>query len=125
MSQDNPKVSVIIPVYNTEKYLRECLDSVVNQTLKDIEIICVDDGSTDSSPEILREYAAKGIKGIKADFFDSEDQITMSDLREIYRICAEAHLMLNCHSAGKPTGERIPMSSTGRQSGARNTVNTL
>ena len=59
MSQDNPKVSVIIPVYNTEKYLRECLDSVVNQTLKDIEIICVDDGSTDSSPEILREYAAK------------------------------------------------------------------
>ena len=59
MSQDNPKVSVVIPVYNAEKYLRECLDSVVNQALKDIEIICVDDGSTDSSPEILREYAAK------------------------------------------------------------------
>ena len=56
---DQPKVSVIIPVYNTEKYLRECLNSVVNQTLKDIEIICVDDGSTDSSPEILREYAEK------------------------------------------------------------------
>ncbi len=49
-----PKVSVIIPVYNVEKYLRECLDSVVNQTLKDIEIICVDDGSTDSSLEILK-----------------------------------------------------------------------
>lgn len=59
MSQDYPKVSVIIPVYNTEKYLRECLDSVVNQTLKDIEIICVDDGSTDGSLEILREYEAK------------------------------------------------------------------
>ena len=59
MSQENPKVSVIIPVYNTEKYLHECLDSVVNQTLKDIEIICVDDGSTDSSRVILREYAAK------------------------------------------------------------------
>ena len=57
MSQ--PKVSVIIPVYNAEKYLRECLDSVVNQTLKDIEIICVDDGSTDGSPAILREYEAK------------------------------------------------------------------
>ena len=56
---NQPKVSVIIPVYNTEKYLRECLDSVVNQTLKDIEIICVDDGSTDGSLAILREYEAK------------------------------------------------------------------
>ena len=53
------KVSVIIPVYNVEKYLRECLDSVVNQTLKDIEIICVNDGSTDNSLEILKEYAQK------------------------------------------------------------------
>lgn len=51
-----PKISVIIPVYNVEKYLRECLDSVVNQTLKDIEIICVNDGSTDNSLEILKEY---------------------------------------------------------------------
>lgn len=48
----NPKVSVIIPVYNVEKYLRQCLDSIINQTLKEIEIICVDDGSTDSSLEI-------------------------------------------------------------------------
>lgn len=55
----DPKVSVIIPVYNAEKYLRECLDSVVNQTLKEIEIICVDDGSTDSSLAILKEYAEK------------------------------------------------------------------
>ena len=54
-----PLVSVIIPVYNSENYLRECLDSVVNQTLKDIEIICVDDGSTDHSLGILREYAKK------------------------------------------------------------------
>ena len=54
-----PKVSVIIPVYNVEKYLRECLDSIVNQTLREIEIICVDDGSTDGSPEILREYGEK------------------------------------------------------------------
>lgn len=50
------KVSVVIPVYNGEKHLRQCLDSVCNQTLKDIEIICVDDGSTDSSYEILQEY---------------------------------------------------------------------
>lgn len=50
------KVSIIIPCYNVEKYLRQCLDSVVNQTLKDIEIICLNDGSTDSTLEILREY---------------------------------------------------------------------
>ena len=54
-----PKVSVIIPIYNVEEYLRACLDSVLNQTLGDIEIICVDDGSTDCSAMILAEYAAK------------------------------------------------------------------
>ena len=54
-----PKVSVIIPVYNVEDYLRQCLDSVINQTLKDIEIICVDDGSTDNSLQIFREYEQK------------------------------------------------------------------
>ena len=52
-----PKVSVVIPVYNAEKYLRECLDSIVNQTFTDIEVICVDDGSTDDSISILEEYA--------------------------------------------------------------------
>ena len=52
------KISLIVPVYNTEKYLRECLDSLTAQTLSDIEIVCVNDGSTDSSPAILDEYAA-------------------------------------------------------------------
>ena len=51
------KISVIIPVYNDEKFLGECLDSVSNQTLDDIEIICINDGSTDSSLEILNEYS--------------------------------------------------------------------
>lgn len=62
---EGPLVSVIIPVYNVSEYLRECLDSVINQTFKDIEIICVNDGSTDDSPSILEEYAAKDgrIKG--------------------------------------------------------------
>lgn len=54
-----PKVSIVVPIYNVEKYLRQCLDSIVSQTLKDIEIICVDDGSTDSSPDIIREYMEK------------------------------------------------------------------
>ena len=52
------KVSVVIPVYNVEKYLRQCLDSVINQTLKEIEIIIVNDGSKDSSLSIIKEYAA-------------------------------------------------------------------
>ena len=53
------KVSVIIPIYNVSEYLRECLDSVIGQTLQELEIICVNDGSTDNSLEIIREYAAK------------------------------------------------------------------
>lgn len=53
------KVSVIIPVYNEEVYLRECLDSVLIQTLKDIEVLCIDDGSTDHSLQVLQEYAVK------------------------------------------------------------------
>lgn len=54
----NPKVSVIIPVYNSSEYLRTCLDSIINQTLQNIEIICIDDGSTDSSLDIIKEYAS-------------------------------------------------------------------
>ena len=53
------KVSVIIPVYNVEKYLRECIDSILNQTLHELELICVDDGSTDGSLEILQAYEKK------------------------------------------------------------------
>jgi len=55
----NIKVSIIVPVYNVEKYLRQCLDSLINQTLQEIEIICVDDGSTDNSSNILSDYAQK------------------------------------------------------------------
>ena len=53
------KVSIVVPIYNVEKYLRQCLDSIVNQTLSDIEIICVNDGSKDSSPDIIMEYVNK------------------------------------------------------------------
>ncbi len=97
MSDLSPLVSIIVPVYNVEKYLRECLDSLVNQTLTNIEIICINDASPDNSLAILKEYADKdkriviidlpenrrqggarncGIKIAKADyisFVDSDD----------------------------------------------------
>lgn len=105
------KVSVIIPVYNVEKYLRQCLDSVAAQTLKDIEVICVDDGSTDSSFEIVKEYAEKDsrfiavkqenggagaarnnglrrAKGKYLSFLDSDDFFDENMLMEAYN-CAE------------------------------------
>ncbi len=101
------KVSVIIPVYNVEKYLRECLESVVRQTLRDIEIICVDDGSTDGSPDILREFAQndkrfviisqsnqgqgvarnKGIENAKGEyiaFVDPDDWIEVDAFEKLY-----------------------------------------
>jgi len=80
------KVSIVIPVYNAERYLKECIESALNQTYKDIEVIAVDDGSTDGSPEILNGYSDKikiitkenggtasalnlGIKNMKGEWF--------------------------------------------------------
>lgn len=111
------KVSVIIPVYNTEKYLRQCLDSVINQTLKEIEIICVNDGSTDNSLSILEEYAKqdkrikvidqvnKGlgaarntallkIKGEYVYFLDSDDYIDLNALSTLYKFSCENDLQI-------------------------------
>ena len=99
-------VSVIIPVYNVEKYLEECLDSVCNQTLANIEIICVNDGSTDGSVDILNAYAEKDDRikiisqsnqglgasrnnGLKASsgkyilFLDSDDYIDLTSLEKL------------------------------------------
>ena len=57
------KVSVIVPVYNTEKYLNECLESIISQSLQEIEVICIDDGSTDGSYSILGKFAKRNKKG--------------------------------------------------------------
>lgn len=56
MSHSNPEVSVILPVYNSERYLRQAVDSIINQTLRDFELIIINDGSTDQSGSILHEY---------------------------------------------------------------------
>lgn len=110
-----PKISVIIPVYNVENYLNECLDSVVNQTFEDIEIITVDDGSTDKSLSILKKYwrhdsrftiisqenkglsAARnaGLKIAKGEyiyFLDSDDYIELDALQELYAQASEKDL---------------------------------
>lgn len=101
------KVSVIVPVYNVENYLKECLDSLINQTLTDIEIICVNDGSTDNSLDILEEYQSKdsrikiitkenaglgagrntGLKHIQGEyvsFIDSDDFLRLDAYEKLY-----------------------------------------
>jgi len=74
------KVSVIIPVYNTKDYLHQCLDSLVNQTLEDIEILVVDDGSTDGSTEIIKEYAQNYPQKFKAFYKENGGQAAARNL---------------------------------------------
>jgi glycosyltransferase involved in cell wall biosynthesis len=73
-------VSVIVPVYNTERYLQRCLDSLVQQTLEELEIILVDDGSTDASGQILTEYEIKYPKRIKVYTKENGGQATARNL---------------------------------------------
>lgn len=102
-----PQISVVVPVYNVEKYLRECLDSLANQTFEDFEVICVNDGSDDSSLDILEEYASederfkivsqenKGLSGARNTgmnyikgryllFLDSDDWLELNALELLY-----------------------------------------
>jgi glycosyltransferase involved in cell wall biosynthesis len=102
---DKPTVSVIIPVYNSEKYLKKCLDSIVNQTLKNIEIIIINDGSNDNSEDIVKsykdtriKYIAQENKGVSAarnlgmdiatgkyiSFIDSDDWVDLDFLEKLY-----------------------------------------
>lgn len=64
------------------------------------------DLDTPEERQVLVEWANKGIKGIKADFFDSEDPDTLAGFKAIYEMAADNHLIVNCHGASKPTGER-------------------
>ena len=105
-----PAVSVVVPVFNTKRYLPECLDSLINQSLKDVEIICVNDGSTDGSLEVLRRYAEsdarvkvldqknsfagvarnEGMKRARGEyviFCDSDDYIAVDALEKMYIQC--------------------------------------
>ena len=66
MESQKIKLSIVVAVYNLEKYLPRCLDALVNQTLQEIEILCVDDGSTDSAPQIIDEYEKKYPEKVKA-----------------------------------------------------------
>lgn len=110
-----PLISVIIPIYNVAPYLRKCLDSLKNQTMKQIEVVCIDDGSTDSSGEIADEYASqewpifriihtenrglsaarnRGIDEAKAEwimFVDSDDWVD----RDFCRVPYEAAINMN------------------------------
>lgn len=109
---NNIKISIIIAIYNNEQYLRQCLDSIVNQTLKEIEIICVNDGSTDNSLNILKEYASTDkritiinqenkkpgvaknkalelVKGEYTGFVDSDDWVELTMFEELYKKAKE------------------------------------
>ncbi len=102
MEKENIKISVVIPCYNVEKYIDDCLKSVLNQTFKDYEVICVNDGSMDNTLEILKKYDVKIInqdnKGVSAArnsgvlnskgeyiaFIDSDDWVDNNYLEKLY-----------------------------------------
>ena len=87
----SPKISVVIPVYNVEQYLAQCLDSIVNQTLKDIEIICINDGSADNSLNILNEYSNKDSRIKVCSFETSNGPLTA---RKTGVECAEGEYIM-------------------------------
>ena len=75
---NNPTISVLVPCYNVEKYLRQCLDSIINQTFEDLEIICLNDGSKDGTLDIITEYAARDRRFIVVDKPNSGYGATMN-----------------------------------------------
>lgn len=127
----HPVVSVIVPVFNTERYLPECLDSLIGQSLRDIEIICVDDGSTDGSLGILRRYAEddarikvfsqrnsfagvarnEGMRRALGEyimFCDSDDYIASDALEKMYAQCKQDNADI-CVCAGERFYEHLDL----------------
>ncbi|MFK8009448.1 MAG: glycosyltransferase family 2 protein [Saprospiraceae bacterium] len=115
--QKIPLISIVVPVYNVEKYLRQCVDSLIDQTLKDIEIILVDDGASDLSPAICDEYAKKDdrvvvihqknsglsdarnsgteiAKGKYLTYLDADDWVNVKTCEVVYAIAEEKQLDL-------------------------------
>jgi len=76
-----PKVTVIIPIYNVEKWLRKCLNSAVAQTLKDIEVLAINDGSPDLSQEIVDEYVLETMYNMAT---ERNSDIVICDIEEVY-----------------------------------------
>ena len=87
----NTAISVIIPCFNQQKHIKECLDSIINQKFDSYEIIAVDDGSSDSTPEILRAYASKNKKINEIEIENSED-ITKEEDSQYVEIKSEINL---------------------------------
>lgn len=127
----NAKVTVIVPVYNVEKYLEECLESIINQTLKELEIICVNDGSIDKSGMILKEYAKKdkritvidkvnegqsiarnkGIEIAEGEFIyfmDSDDYLELDAFEKLYGEAKEYNLDI-LYFSGIPFWENVKL----------------
>lgn len=111
------KISVIVPVYNSQKFLEQCLKSLINQTFKELEIICINDGSTDNSVEILNKYPQlnvihqenkglsfarnRGIEIAKGDyiaFVDSDDWIDLDYFEKLYCAIKETGADIACAS---------------------------
>ena len=128
------KISVIVPFYNTEKYIGDCLFSILNQTFTDFEIICIDDGSTDNSLEIVKNFAQKdnririihfdencgvsharnvGLSEVKGEyvlFIDSDDTFELEALGECYAIAKRLSLdmlIFKLLNYDNKTGEKI------------------
>ena len=132
------KVSVVIPVYNVEPYLEKCLDSVINQTMQELEIICVNDGSTDGSREILERYAKQDLRirivdqenqGLSAArntgmdyvtgkylyFLDSDDYISPDAMERLYEKAEEMQIDLLCFNAEAFSDEDADENLAGRK----------
>lgn len=90
-----PKISILVAVYNTVAYLPQCLDSLLSQTLKDIEVLCVDDASTDKSLDILYQYAEKDdrvkVFALKRESWNRlcSKHGTVQCLRRLYMFCGQ------------------------------------